>query len=296
MMAGECVAVTARRLALPSGGVLDLTGRPLVMAVVNCTPDSFFPESRAGGAAEAAERALRAGEDGADIIDFGAESTRPGAAYVSREEEAARLIPAIAAFRKRSPLPVSVDTRKAAVAAAALDAGADIINDISALEDDAGMGKLCAARNAPVILMHKKGVPAAMQDKPEYRDAAAEVRAYLARAAERAAACGIDANSVILDPGIGFGKTLADNLALLAALPRLASLGHPLLVGLSRKTFIGELTGRDVSHRLAGTLAAHAVSVLLGADIIRAHDVRETLDAVKVAWAIKRGGSGKDAD
>jgi dihydropteroate synthase len=280
-------------MKLPSGAELDLSPRvgpdaapALVMAIVNCTDDSFYAESRCKDSEAALGRAFKAAEDGADIIDFGGESTRPGAEYVSAEEELRRLVPVIEAFRRRSPLPVSVDTRKAAVARAALDAGADIINDISALEDDPALGPLCAERRAPVILMHKKGVPLTMQDKPGYTDVIEEVTSYLAEAAKRAQVYGIPPEHIILDPGIGFGKGLEDNLAILANLDWLREIGYPLLIGLSRKSFIGSLTGREPSRRLAGTLAANALCLMSGAVILRVHDVPETRDMVKVVRAV----------
>jgi dihydropteroate synthase len=256
------------------------------MAIVNCTDDSFYAESRSRDSEAALGMALKAAEDGADIIDFGGESTRPGAEYVSAEDELRRVVPVIKAFRRRSSLPVSVDTRKAAVARAALDAGADIINDISALEDDPALGSLCAERQAPVILMHKKGIPLNMQDAPGYKDVTEEVTAYLAAAAKRAQAYGIPAAHIILDPGIGFGKRFEDNLVLLTNLDRLGSLGYPLLIGLSRKTFIGEITGREIPQRLAGTLAANALCLMAGAAILRVHDTAETADLVKVIHAV----------
>jgi dihydropteroate synthase len=280
-------------ITLPSGAVLDLSGRPLVMAIVNCTEDSFYPASRNAGPGEAAERALAAAGAGADIIDFGGESTRPGAAYVSEEEERRRLIPVIRAFRQREGTPISVDTRKAPVARAALEAGADIINDISALEDDPALGPLCAERGAAVVLMHKRGIPVNMQEAPRYDDVVEEVAAYLSRAAARAEAAGILRERIILDPGIGFGKRLEDNLDLIAGLDAVRALGYPLLIGLSRKTFIGELTGREVSRRLAGTLAANAVSLMGGAGILRVHDVPETVDLVKVFFGITGHRAGR---
>lgn len=267
---------------LPSGAALDFSSRPLVMGIVNCTGDSFFPGSRNPSAEEAVERALQEAEAGADIIDFGGESTRPGSAYVSAEEEIRRLIPVIRAFRRQCPAPVSVDTRKLPVARAVLDAGADIINDVSALEDDPGIGPLCAERGAPVVLMHKKGVPTDMQDQPFYEDVVGEVGAYLAEAANRALGFGIPREHIILDPGIGFGKRRDDNLDLMARLGTIRSLGYRVLMGLSRKGIIGDLTGREVSLRLAGTVAANAVCLMMGADIIRVHDVAEAVDLVKV--------------
>jgi dihydropteroate synthase len=225
-------------------------------------------------------------EDGAGIIDLGAESTRPGAAYISAEEELERLVPAIEAIRRRSAVPLSVDTRKAAVAAACLEAGADIINDISALEDDPDMGRLCGEKKAAVVLMHKRGTPVDMQRDPCYGDAAAEVGAYLREAAERAIRQGIDRGRIILDPGIGFGKRPEDNLDILARLAEICGNGYPVLIGVSRKGFIGKLTGRSTEERLAGTLGVEAWCVLGGARILRVHDVRETVDLVKVLWAL----------
>jgi dihydropteroate synthase len=241
------------------------------------------------------EKALALADEGAGIIDLGAESTRPGAAYISAGEELERLAPVIEQIRRRSRIPLSVDTRKAEVARACLDAGADIINDISALEDDPGMGKVCGEKNAAVVLMHKRGTPENMQDNPRYGDASAEVGAYLREAAERAVRQGIARSRIILDPGIGFGKRLADNLAIIAWLAEMCGKDYPLLVGLSRKTFIGELTGRSSGERLAGTLAAGAWCLLKGARILRVHDVRETVDMVKVLWGIMKAGEGRNA-
>jgi dihydropteroate synthase len=276
-------------MILPGGAVLDLSGPPLVMGIVNCNGDSFFPPSRALGR-EAAERALSFAEEGAGIIDLGAESTRPGAAYISAGEELERLVPVVEEIRRRSPIPLSVDTRKAEVALACLEAGADIINDISALEDDPAMGRICGEKKASVILMHKRGSPGDMQENPCYGDAAAEVGAYLLEAVDRAAGQGIDRDRIILDPGIGFGKRLTDNLDILRRLAEICGSGYPVLIGLSRKTFIGELTGRPAAERLAGTLAAGAWSIFQGARILRVHDVRETADLVKVLWAVLEKG------
>jgi dihydropteroate synthase len=263
------------------------------MAIVNCNDDSFYPPSRAGGA-EAAARALDFIGQGADIIDFGAESSRPGSAYISAEEEIRRLVPVIRAFRKHSRAPVSVDTRKAETARAVLDAGADIINDISALEDDRALGPLCAERGAAVVLMHKKGLPSVMQRDPRYEGGLAEIRDYLLGAAQRAGEAGIAKDRIILDPGIGFGKTVRDNCSLIGHLEEICGRDYPVLVGLSRKSFIGELTGRAPEERLWGTLAANAAALFYGAAILRVHDVRETADLAAVWKAItgarSRGG------
>jgi dihydropteroate synthase len=281
-----------RILGLPGGGCLDFSASPKIMAIINCNDDSFYPPSRVRGA-EAAARALDFIDQGADIIDFGAESTRPGSDYISPEEEIRRLVPVIRAFRKHSGAPVSVDTRKAETALAVLDAGADIINDISALEDDRALGPLCAGRGAAVVLMHKKGLPANMQENPRYdRGPVAEIREYLFRAVQRAGEAGIARDRIILDPGIGFGKTAGDNCALISHLEEICGRDYPILVGLSRKSFIGELTGRAPEERLWGTLAANAAALFYGAAILRVHDVRETADLVAVWKAIAGSQSG----
>ncbi|MDR0644799.1 MAG: dihydropteroate synthase [Treponema sp.] len=260
---------------------------PLVMAIVNCNGDSFYEHSRAISTESAVKKALQAESDGADIIDFGGESTRPGAEYVSEDEELSRVLPVVEGFRQRSCLPISVDTRKATVAQAVLRAGADIINDISAMEDDCDMARVCAVYGAYVVLMHKKGVPKTMQNtsfggESFYEDVVSEVVAYLRTAAERVKAEGVAGDRVILDPGIGFGKSAEDNIALIRELARIRAVGYPILIGLSRKSVIGRITGRDVAHRLAGTLAANAISIGLGANIIRVHDTREHIDLIKV--------------
>ncbi|MDR1429791.1 MAG: dihydropteroate synthase [Spirochaetaceae bacterium] len=272
-------------VGLPGGRSLDLSGAPLIMAIINCNDDSFFAGSRVRGEA-AADRALRFLDEGAHIIDFGAESSRPGADYIPAEEEIRRLAPVIASFRKRSDAPVSVDTRKAETGKAVLDAGADIINDISALEDDPSLAALCAKQQAAVVLMHKKGTPRTMQAAPRYDNLVVEVREYLAGAAEKALAAGISGDRVILDPGIGFGKSPHDNCVLIAHLEEIRRSDYPVLVGLSRKSFIGALTGRSVEERLWGTLAAGAAALFYGAGILRVHDVRETADLIAVWKAI----------
>ena len=272
-------------MILPGGASLDFSGPVLVMAVVNCNDDSFYEPSRALND-RALEKALIAEEEGAAIIDFGGESSRPGSSYTSEETELERVIPAIKAFRKRSSLPVSVDTRKAAVARSALDAGADIINDISGLYDDPEMPALCAERGAAVVLMHKKGIPISMQDSPSYSNLAEELKSWFASAAARAVAAGISAEKIILDPGLGFGKNLCDNLEIIRRLAEICGKDYPILVGLSRKSFLGEITGRSAEERLAGTLAANAAAIMGGANIIRVHDVKEHIDLVKILYAL----------
>jgi len=247
-----------RAMPLPRGRSLRLDSGPLVMGVVNVTPDSFYPLSRSRGAGEAVEAALAMEAAGAAIIDIGGESTRPGSDYVGEEEELERVVPAVAAIRARSGLPISVDTRKAAVARAALEAGADIVNDVSALRHDPAMAALAAEARAAVVLMHMRGTPKSMQEAPVYADCPAEVRAFLAEAASAAIASGIQPGRILVDPGIGFGKTLEDNLALLSRLELIVGLGYPVVVGLSRKSFVGALVGKGAEGRLAGSLARPA--------------------------------------
>ena len=256
-----------------ANGVVLRFSRPLVMSIINCTPDSFYPPSRAYSPEKAAETALMAEAEGADIADFGGESSRPGALPINAEEEIKRLIPAIKTFRRQSSLPVSADTCKAAVARLALDEGADIINDISALSDSP-MAALCAERKAAVVLMH--GGPAG------------NARACMADMAEKALASGIEKSKIILDPGFGFGKTGDDNIVLLNRLATIKHEDYPLLVGLSRKSFIGTITGRQAEDRLVGTVAANALALIAGADIIRVHDTAAAADLVNVFVAGKK--------
>jgi len=271
-----------RAMPLPRGRSLRLDSGPLVMGVVNVTPDSFYPLSRSRGAGEAVEAALAMEAAGAAIIDIGGESTRPGSDYVGEEEELERVVPAVAAIRARSGLPISVDTRKAAVARAALEAGADIVNDVSALRHDPAMAALAAEARAAVVLMHMRGTPKSMQEAPVYADCPAEVRAFLAEAASAAIASGIQPGRILVDPGIGFGKTLEDNLALLSRLELIVGLGYPVVVGLSRKSFVGALVGKGAEGRLAGSLGAACAAYLGGGLVFRTHDVAETVDALAV--------------
>jgi dihydropteroate synthase len=288
-------------LRLPRGGMLRLGGRPLVMGIVNLTPDSFSDGGAHATPESAVEHALRLAREGADLLDLGAESTRPGggvygagAATVPVDEELSRLLPVLTGLRPRTELPISVDTRKAAVAREALAAGADLVNDVSALADP-GMGAVIAAAGCPVVLMHSRGDLATMQAGITYRRLLEEIRDELAAALERALAAGIDERQVVLDPGIGFGKTAAHNLTVLARLETLAGLGRPILVGASRKSFLGEVTGRGVGGRLAGSLAAAAWAASRGAAILRVHDVAETVDVLRTWAAIERGRQGGPA-
>lgn len=260
-------------------------GIPLVMGIVNATPDSF-----SGGtpsAAEAVSLAVRLIEEGADIIDIGGESTRPGAAPVDADEESRRVVPVIESLARSHPQAcISIDTMKAVVARRALEAGARIINDVSSLEDPL-MAPLAAETGAGLVLMHMRGNPANMQVAPHYGDVVAEVVSHLESRARAAMESGVGREQIALDPGIGFGKTLEHNLQLLANLSALRRPGMAVLLGVSRKSFLGAITGRPVGERLAGTLAAQAVALARGqADIIRVHDVREAVDMVKVVAAI----------
>ena len=280
-----------RVLRLGNGRRLETGSRTLVMGIINTTPDSFYPGSRKTALSEAAASAISMEKDGADILDIGGESSRPGAEYVSEEEERSRVIPLIRAIREHSTVPISVDTRKARIASDALDAGADIINDITALRDDPELAALAAERDVPVVLMHMAGNPVTMQKSPGYRDAVAEIRSMLEERIAFAVGAGIREDAIIIDPGIGFGKRLSDNLDIIRDLPSFAALECPLLLGISRKAFIGTLTGRDVEDRLPGTLAAEIFAALNGADILRVHDVAATVDAVRVLYALRRNGT-----
>lgn len=259
--------------------------KPKLMGVVNVTPDSFSD----GGLYLDPEAAIAHGEElaraGAEILDVGGESTRPGAEPVAVEEELRRVVPVIERLAG-GEAAVSVDTSKPSVAAAALDAGASIVNDVTALRGDAAMATLCAERGATVVLMHMRGNPRTMQREPVYEDVVAEVKEFLAERLECAVAAGIAAERVWLDPGIGFGKTLEHNGELLRRLAELRELGRPLLVGASRKSFIGRIDGSPADARLGGTIAASVLAAAEGADVLRVHDVAEMAQASAVAAAI----------
>ena len=261
------------------------------MGILNVTPDSFYGGSRRPDAAKAIADGVAMAAHGADIIDVGGESSRPGALPVSEEEELARILPVVRGLRHEISAPISVDTYKSAVARAALEAGADIVNDISALRFDAAMISLLASEQVPAVLMHMQGTPRTMQAEPHYGDVTREVRDFLAAQLYEAMDAGIAPESIVLDPGIGFGKTIEHNLQLLRGLPALAALGQPLLIGVSRKAFIGRILNLDADQRLEGSLAAAVAAVLAGANIVRVHDVGETCKAVRVADAVRFGFS-----
>ena len=263
-----------------------------IMGIVNATPDSFYETSRSVQLDKSLQRALTLEAEGADIIDIGGESTRPGALYISEEEELERVIPLIEAIRKRSGIPISTDTRKSAVMKAAFRAGAELCNDISALSDDPALGKLIAEEAGGVVLMHKRGNPTTMQYAvSQYEDIVSEVATYLNGRIAYALSCGIAKRRIIIDYGIGFGKSAEDNYRLIAASARFAALGYPLLVGLSRKSFIGAVTGMPPEGRLAGTLAATTYAVRQGASVVRVHDVAETREILSVLKELQKYGT-----
>lgn len=268
------------------GRLIDCRERPLIMGVVNVTADSFYDGGRYVEPERAIAHALELVEQGADILDIGAESTRPGARPVSEEEELARLLPVVGPVARRVAVPISVDTTKSVVAQAALDAGASIINDVSALRWDNRMASVVARSGAAIILMHMQGTPLTMQQAPQYHDVVNEVSQFLRERLQVAVEAGISTLNILLDPGIGFGKLLEHNLDLLNRLTELTGLGRPLVVGASRKSFIGQLLGRSVEQREWGTAAAVALAVDRGARVLRVHDVAMMADVAKVAAAI----------
>jgi len=268
---------------------LDLS-QPRIMGILNVTPDSFSDGGRFNRLDDALRRAETLVEQGADMLDIGGESTRPGAQPVTEQEEIDRVVPVIEAVAARSEVPISIDTSKPGVMRAAVAAGACLINDVNALRAD---GALAAAAGAgvPVCLMHMQGEPRSMQKSPRYADVVAEVRDFLLARAQACMAAGIARDDIWIDPGFGFGKTLQHNLDLLRHLPTLVETGFPVLIGISRKSMLGALTGRDVDRRLAGSLAAALLALQRGALILRVHDVPETLDVLKIWLAAGRAAA-----
>src|SRR5882757_361472 len=267
--------------------VIDLT-RPVVMGILNVTPDSFSDGNRYANVEAAVARAKAIAAEGAAIIDVGGESTRPGAAAVDEATEIARTVPVIEAIAAASDIAISIDTSKPAVMAAAAAAGACIVNDVYALRAP-GARAWAAASEVGVCLMHMQGEPRTMQDSPHYDDVVAEVCEFLARERETCIEAGIAREAIVLDPGIGFGKGLAHNLTLLKELSRFAALGSPLLVGVSRKSFIGRILGKAVDERLYGGLGLAALAVIRGARIVRTHDVAATCDTIGMVSAVLQG-------
>lgn len=263
---------------------LDLT-RPHVMGIVNVTPDSFSDGGKFADTQRAIAHALSLVEQGADILDIGGESTRPGAAPVSLDEELSRVIPVIAGLAKQINVPISIDTYKPEVMKAAIDAGASIVNDVYALRMGNAV-EVVGKSTAGVCLMHMQGTPQTMQQEPQYDDVVSDVSAFLEARMRLAEAAGIDKSRILLDPGFGFGKRTAHNLTLVNALPAIAALGQPLLVGLSRKSILGQLVGAQVDERLHASIAASVIAVMKGASIVRVHDVKPTVDALKVVHSV----------
>ena len=273
------------------GKELCLENRGLVMGILNVTPDSFSDGGQHLSTAAAVARAIEMEEEGADVIDIGGESTRPGVAPTSLDEECRRVLPVIEQVAKRTSLPLSIDTSKAEVAKRALGAGVSIINDVTALRGDPEMASVVAQSGAGIILMHMQGTPRDMQDSPLYLSLLNEVGEFFRVQIALAHEAGIHRDQILLDPGIGFGKTLAHNLTLLHHLKDFLDLGHRLVIGPSRKSFLGQILQRPVDQRLMGTAAAVAIAIIHGATIVRVHDVAEMVQVVRVAQAIRDGNS-----
>jgi dihydropteroate synthase len=286
----SCIA-PGNRIMSWGNRTLDFTRKTYVMGILNCTPDSFYPSSRNATVKEAMRTAREMIEAGVDIIDVGGESTRPGSEPVEAEEEIRRVIPVIQALRGESDIIISVDTRKKDVAERALDAGADIINDISGLHHNEDLARLVARRGVPIVLMHMRGTPKTMQKNPGYKNTISEILRELQPAIASAIGAGIAPEMIIIDPGIGFGKRIQDNLRIIKELASLRSLSFPILVGLSRKGFIGEILDRPVEKRLIGTVTANTLAILNGANIIRVHDVADAVQMVKIIDSVRRIGS-----
>ena len=268
------------------GGVLSLAERVHVMGILNVTPDSFSDGGRYVDADAACAHAMAMIEQGADLLDIGAESSKPGAVAIDEEEERRRLLPIVRELCSTATLPLSIDTTKAAIAEEALDAGAALINDISALRFDPRMASVVARSGAGVILMHMQGTPATMQRTASYTYVVEDVRAFLAARLEVAQQAGIPRDRILLDPGIGFGKNCEHNVTLLNHLDAFQTLGRPIVVGVSRKAFLGKILGRTIDERLMGTAGAVAVAIMKGARVVRVHDVAPIRDVVKIVEAI----------
>ncbi|MGO9411356.1 MAG: dihydropteroate synthase [Spirochaetia bacterium] len=285
-----CISTGARIMSW-GNRTLDFTRKTYVMGILNCTPDSFYPGSRA----TTFKDAMRAGREmikaGVDIIDVGGESTRPGSDPVDLEEEVRRVIPVVQSLRAESDVMISVDTRKKDVAERALDAGADFINDISGLRHNEEMARLVARRKVPIVLMHMRGTPKTMQRQVYYQNTISEILRELQPSVAAAIGAGIDPSMLIIDPGVGFGKRIQDNLRIIKELASLKSLNFPILVGLSRKSFIGEILDKPVEQRLIGTVTANTLAIINGANIIRVHDVGDAVEMVKIIDSVRRIGT-----
>ena len=262
----------------------------MVMGVINLTPDSFYSGSRCSGQEEAVALAGKMVSEGADILDVGAESSRPGAEPVSEKEELKRLLPVISELAERFDVPLSIDTWKPGVAEKALEAGARIINDVTGLSRHSGMAEVVAGHDAGLVAMHMRGTPGTMQENPVYADVVGEIADFLRGAVEKAESAGVNPGSIAIDPGIGFGKTLEHNLTILQRLGYFSGLGKPVLLGASRKSFLGKILDLPEEERLEGSLSAAVIGRAKGASIFRTHDVRETVRALRVADAILESG------
>lgn len=267
---------------------LDFTNKTYVMGIINCTPDSFYPDSRAKTQENAEAKAQRMIAAGVDIIDVGGESSRPGSESVQTSEELKRVIPVIKMIREKSEVLISIDTCKHEVAERAIEAGADIVNDISGLRQNSDLAKLIAERGVPVIIMHMRGIPKDMQDDPFYEDTISDILKEIKPAIAFAQNCGISRKKIMVDPGIGFSKRVEDNLRIIQQLVSLQSLNLPILIGISRKSFIGEITKQPVENRLTGTITANTMAILNGANIVRVHDVPDALEMVQIINAVRR--------
>jgi dihydropteroate synthase len=261
--------------------------RPYIVGVLNVTPDSFSDGGRYRDPERAVERGLEMVEEGADIIDIGGESTRPGSRPVSGPEEIERVVPVIARLRREADTPISIDTTKSHVAEAAVEAGASMINDVSGLRSDPALARLAASGSIPIVLMHSRKTPEDMQQDIHYDDLFAEILGELKASVRIACEAGVCMSSIIVDPGIGFAKTAMQNIEILSRLGFLASLGRPVMVGPSRKSFIGAVTGADVGNRAGGTAAAVAAAVMGGASFLRVHDVSMMKQAAAIAFSIR---------
>jgi len=268
----------------------DFSQRTYIMGILNVTPDSFSDGGKYFGKERAVEQALRMRDEGADIIDIGGESTRPGAEKISVKEEISRVVPVIEALANKVKIPISIDTYKSAVAEAAILSGASIINDISGLRFDPEMPRVAARHNVPVVIMHIKGTPKNMQKKPVYKALIPEITDYLREGIEIARNAGVADDKIVIDPGIGFGKTIEHNLEIIKKLNEFSGLEKPILIGPSRKSFIGRILGDlPVTERLEGTAAVLAIGIFNGANIIRVHDIKEMGRVARIADRIKKG-------
>ena len=273
--------IRCREKTLPVGS------KVLIIGILNVTPDSFSDGGRFIDPLIAVDQAQKLIAEGADIIDIGGESTRPGASYVCEEEEIARIRPIVEALGKCTDIPLSIDTRKASVAQVALDCGASIVNDVSSFQDDSRMAQVVQKSGAGVVLMHRQGHSLTMQEAPYYEDVVSEVKGFLSERVAMAQSIGIPADHIIIDPGIGFGKTCSQNLKILANLGKFIQLKQPLMVSFSRKAFIGELTGKPVAEREMGNAAVMATAVWQGASFLRVHDVAAMKNVIQMAQALR---------